>query len=107
MPIGSTAKGPLYGVLSPLGRAAAGSIPLASPLPDLNDKRIGFVWNIFTNGDLLARILADQLAQSFETLKFVNLPSGKKGKWGEYAHKDFSDVVREAGVDAVISVVGG
>ena len=107
MSIDSTGKGPLYEVLSPLGRSAAESIPSAPPLPYLNDKRIGFVWNIFTNGDLLAESLADLLVQRFETLKFVNLPSGKKGKWGEYAYKDFPDVVREAGVDAVISVVGG
>ncbi len=32
---------------------------------------------------------------------------GKEGKWGEYPHKDFPDVVKEAEVDAVIALVGG
>jgi len=100
-------KEPLYGIVSPLGRATARPIPFAPPLADFKGKTIGFVWTIFTNGDCLADIFADLLQERFAEVRFVKLPSGKSGKWGDYPHLDFPDVVREAGADAVIALVGG
>jgi hypothetical protein len=97
----------MYEVVSPLGQPTAKQIQLASPLPDFKGKRVGFVWNMFTNGDMLADTFADLLAERFEDIQFVKLPSGKKGKWGEYTHEDFPEVVIDAVVDAVIAVVGG
>jgi hypothetical protein len=98
---------PSYSIVSPLGRSTARMIPLAPPLPGLNGKIIGFVWTIFTNGDALAETFADLLRERFADLRFVKLPSGKSVKWGDYPHEDFPDVVKEAGVDAVIALVGG
>ena len=98
---------PSYAIVSPLGRSTAKPFPRASSLPDFNKKIIGFVWTIFTNGDALADIFADLLRERFAGLRFVKLPSGKSGKWGDYPHEDFPDVVKEAGVDAVIALVGG
>jgi hypothetical protein len=98
---------PLYEVVSPLGRSTARPIPFASPLTGFDRKTIGFVWTIFTNGDALADIFADLLRDRFDGMKFLKLPSGKTGKWGDYPHPDLPDVVKEAGADAVIALVGG
>lgn len=100
-------KEPIYRVVSPLGRSTHPELPLAPPLRDFKGKRIGFVWNIFTNGDVLSDQFADLLAERYEAMRFVRLPSSRKGKWGEYPSDDFPDVVRESGVDAVIALVGG
>jgi hypothetical protein len=98
---------PLYEVVSPLGRSTAGPIPFASPLTGFNGRTIGFVWTIFTNGDTLADIFTDLLRERFDDIKFVKLPSGKTAKWGDYPLPDLPDVVKEAGADAVIALVGG
>jgi len=98
---------PLYDVVSPLGGSTAVSIPFAPCLTDFDGKTIGFVWSIFTHGDALADIFADLLRERFRDIGFVKLPSGKSGKWGDYPHQDFPDVVKEAGVHAVIALVGG
>ncbi len=100
-------KEPLYEVVRPLGRPTNRQIPIASPLPDLKGKTIGFAWSIFTNGEVLAESFTDLLGDRFEGIRFVKLPSGKEGKWGEYPRKDFPDVVKEAEVDALIALVGG
>ena len=100
-------KEPVYRVVSPLGRSTHHELPLAPPLRDFKGKTIGFVWNIFTNGDVLSDRFADLLAERFEVMRFVRLPSSRDGKWGEYPSDDFPDVVRESGVDAVIALVGG
>ena len=75
-------KEPIYSVVSPLGRSTHLELPLAPPLRDFKGKRIGFVWNIFTNGDVLSDQFADLLAERFEGMSFVRLPSSREGKWG-------------------------
>lgn len=100
-------KEPLYEVVSPLGQPVAKPVPCARPLDNLQGKKIGFVWNIFTNGDVLADSFTGLMRERFDDMKFVKLPSSKRGKWGEYPGPDFQDVVREAEVDAVIALVGG
>ena len=100
-------KEPIYKVVRPLGRSTHRKLPLAPPLRDFRGKRIGFVWNIFTNGDILSDQFTDLLAERFEAMNFVRLPSSREGKWGEYPSEDFPDVVKESGVDAVIALVGG
>ena len=98
---------PVYRIVSPLGCSTTRSIPFASPLNALHGKKIGFVWSIFTHGNSLAEIIIQLMDEQFDDISFVKLPSGKTGKWGEYPHEDFPDVVRDADVDAVISLVGG
>jgi len=98
---------PLYEIVSPLGRCTAKPIRSASPLTSFKGKTIGFVWTIFTNGDVLADIFADLLRERFDGIKWVKLPSGKTGKWGDYPHPDLADVIKDAEVDAVITLVGG
>jgi hypothetical protein len=104
--VGSTDE-PCYEVVSPLGRSTAKPVPLAPRLPHLNGKTLGFVWTIFTHGDALADVFADLLRERYDDMAFVRLPSGKAGKWGDYPHEDFPQVVKEAGVDAVMALVGG
>jgi hypothetical protein len=103
----AAAEEPLYGVVNPLGRSTATPIPFAPSLKDFNGKTIGFVWSIFTHGDALADIFTALLRERFDDMQFVKLPSGKSGKWGDYPHQDFPDVVKESGADAVIALVGG
>ena len=98
---------PSYEVVSPLGSPTAKPIPQAAPLTDLKKKTIGFAWSIFTNGDALADVFSDLLHERFADSRFVKLPSGKSGKWGDYPQEDFPEVVKEGGVDAVIALVGG
>ena len=100
-------KEALYDVVSPLGRPAIEPVPYAPPLSDFNGKTIGFVWNLFTNGETLADSFALLLRERFDDMHFVKLPSGKLGKWGDYPHKDLPEVVKASEVDAVIALVGG
>jgi len=98
--------GKTYEVVSPLGDAVTKKIFPAPPLPDLEGKRIGFIWTIFTNGDVLAHALMDLLGKRFKDVETVKLPGGKGLGWGDYPDESIEDVVREAGVDAVIVTVG-
>jgi hypothetical protein len=100
-------KGALYRVVSPLGSPTIASVPYAPPLSGFDGKKIGFVWNLFTNGEILADTFAGLLKERFDHMHFVRLPSGKFGKWGEYPHEDRPEVVKNSGVDAVIALVGG
>ena len=104
--VGSSEE-PQYSIVSPLGRSTAVSVSFAPPLNDLNGKKIGFVWSLFTHGDTLTDVFTDLLRERFNDISFTRLPSGKTGKWGDYPQADFTDVVKESGVNGVISLVGG
>ncbi len=96
----------VYQVASPLGEQLTKKISPARPLPDLEGKKIGFMWTIFTNGDVLAEALMDLLGRRFENVETVKLPAGKGMSWGDYPDESIGELVREAGVDAVIVTVG-
>jgi len=96
-----------YEVVSPLGRSVVKRIPLSSRIPTLEGKKIGLVWTVFANGDVLANAFADLLAKRFKGTEFVKLPPGKGLVWGNYPEPSIRDVVKEAKVDAVIVTVGG
>ncbi len=99
--------GTTYEVVSPLGRSVTAEQAPAPPLSDIKGKKIGFVWTIFTNGDVLADVLMDLLDKKIGDFEGIKLPSGKENPWGDYPDEGIEDVVREAGVDAVIVTVGG
>jgi len=101
------AKDGTYEVVSPLGRSTVKIIPPAPRLTTLEGKRIGFVWNVFMNGDVLASAFADLLSKRFKNIESVKLPSGKGLKWSDYPDPSIKDVVKEAKVDALIATVGG
>jgi hypothetical protein len=98
--------GKLYEVVRPLGKATLKKVVPAEPLAGLDGKKIGFVWTIFTNGDLLVDVLADALQKRYKNLKTVKLMPGKAAKWGDYPDESIREVVRDAGVDAVIVTIG-
>jgi hypothetical protein len=98
-----------YAVVSPVGQSVFDIKPISPRLANIEGKRIGFEWNLFANGPILADALADLLGRQFAGVRFEKLPPGKGVKWGEL--KDFDEhigsVVKESGVDAVIVLVGG
>ncbi len=58
---------PLYEVVSPVGQAEVlrderkvGRKSPAASLADLNGKKIGLVWTVFTNGNVLLEALRDR-----------------------------------------------
>ena len=95
-----------YNVVSPLGELVTQNISPAPPLVDLEGKRIGFIWTIYTNGDVLAEALMDLLGKRFKDIKTVKLTAGKGVSWGDYPDESIEEVVKEASVDAVIVTVG-
>ena len=101
------ARDGFYEVVRPLGKSGVKEITPALPLAKLEGKKIAFIWTIFTNGDVLADALSEILHHRYPGLQTVKLPAGRNIKWGDYADESIEDVVREAGVDAAIVLVGG
>ena len=98
---------PLYEVVSPAGREPDAGARMAkrspaAPLADLNGKRIGLVWTVFTNGNVLLEALRDLLAKRYRGMEFVELPPGRNTRWGEYPDRTIGDFARENRIDAAI-----
>jgi hypothetical protein len=97
----------LHQVVSPVGKSAVRFFSLSQRLSTLEGKRIGLIWNLFANGDVLAEALADLLQRRFKGLESLILPSGKGLRWGNYPEPSIGEVVRKFGVDAIIATAGG
>lgn len=97
---------PSYAVVSPVGETAAKGLRLAPQLADLTGKTVGLVWIRYINGDVLADALIDLLSRRFEGLRCAKLPPGKGLGWGDYPETSIGEVVKEAGVDAAIVLIG-
>jgi len=52
-------------VLDPTAKPSAEEIAIAPRVHDLNDKRIGFLWNGKPNGDILLLRIKERLSQKF------------------------------------------
>ncbi len=104
---------PLYEVVSPLGEAQTTTrqgkekIPSAPPLARLQGKKIGLIWTVFTNGDILLEALADWIAKRYPGLECVKLMPGRNAKWGDYPDLSLPEYAREQGIDAAIVTAGG
>ncbi|HVN96355.1 MAG TPA: hypothetical protein VMT62_08000 [Syntrophorhabdaceae bacterium] len=105
--VSAAASDGMYEVVSPLGKSMVKVIAPAPRLSTLEGKKIGLIWNAFTNGDVLAEAFANLLKKRFGQIETVNLPSGKGLSWGDYPDPSIKDIVKEAKVDAVIVTVGG
>jgi len=95
-------------VFTPIGRAvsSAGLQP-APRLTDLKNKKICLMWNGKKHGDVLLKRLAEGLGNKFETMKFVELPSGEGRAWSEYPDEETIAVMAERkGCDAVVGAIG-
>ena len=100
---------PLFEVVNPVGQSGVEMIPISQRLATLEGKKIGFEWNQFANGPILADALAELLGRRFNGLQFVKLPPGEGVKWGEILHFDehVGTIVKGSGVDGAIVLVGG
>ncbi len=98
---------PVYEVVSPLGKQASEKIASAPAISGLEGKKIGFIWTVFANGNVLAEAFMDLLEKRrFKSLKLIKLPPGKDKPWGDRPDKSVGDVVKEAGVDAAVVTMG-
>lgn len=97
----------VYEVVRPMAKSRIKQIIPARPLTALDNKKIALIWTIFSNGDVLADALINEMIQRYKGVGMVKLPAGKKVKWGEYPDESIEDVVKEARVDAAIVLVGG
>jgi hypothetical protein len=102
----ASAKDGDYQVVSPMGNSTMKVVSPAPRLTSLQGKKIGLIWNVFTNGDVLANALGDLLSKRFRS-ETVRLPSGKGLNWGSYPEPSIKEVVKEAKIDALIAAVGG
>ncbi len=99
----------LYEVVSPVGQDVASGEGRktdrkspAAPLGDLNGKKIGLVWTVFTNGNILLEALRDLLERRYQGLEFVELAPGRNLRWGDYPDKSIGPWAREHEIDAAI-----
>jgi hypothetical protein len=104
---------PRYHVVSPVGEAETttregrNNIPAAPPLANLTGQKIGLLWTVFTNGDILLNALADWITRKFPGVECVKLMPGRTLAWGDYPDLSLPDLAREMGVDAAIVTAGG
>lgn len=104
---------PQYEVVSPIGEAETATrqgkekIPSAPPLSDLTGKKIGLIWTVFTNGDLLLVALADWISKRYPGIECVKLMPGRNLQWGDYPDLTLPEYARENGIDAAIVAAGG
>jgi len=104
---------PHYEVVSPIGEAQTTTrqgkekIPSAPPLADLKGKKIGLLWTVFTNGDILLEALADWITKRHPGITCVKLMPGRNLNWGDYPDLSLPELAREMGIDAVIVTAGG
>ncbi len=98
---------PVYEVVSPLGKQASERIVSAPAISSLEGKKIGFIWTMFANGNVLGEAFMDLLEkQRVKGLKLIKLPPGKGLRWGDIPDKSVGAVVKEAGVDAAVVTIG-
>lgn len=102
---------PMYEIVSPEGEEPRGAFDSgkfapAPPLADLNGKKIGLIWTVFTNGNVLLEAFAELLARRYPGLSFVNIAPGRNAEWGGYPDRTLPEFTREQGIDAAIVSAG-
>ncbi|OGA27519.1 MAG: hypothetical protein A3I01_13660 [Betaproteobacteria bacterium RIFCSPLOWO2_02_FULL_65_24] len=96
-----------YEVVSPVGEdhvhpQSAGAAPLA----DLKSSKLGLVWTVFTNGNILLHAFRDLLAERYPDMRCVELPPGRNVRWGDHPEQNIGAFAREQGIDAAIVTAG-
>jgi hypothetical protein len=98
---------PLYEVVSPVGEDLSTATASGAPAVDsLDGKRIGLVWTVFTNGNILLHAFRDLLAKRFPKASFVEMPPGRNVRWGDHPEQNVGELAREHGLDAAIVTAG-
>lgn len=90
----------IYEVLSPLGRSSATEIVSSAGI-ELHGKKVALVPMMIRNSDVLLESLANLLEKRFSEIQFIKLPPGE-GNTGDFLDESFTDMVKEAGIDAAI-----
>jgi hypothetical protein len=102
---------PQYHVVSPIGdaRDASGRQKLAagaSPLDTLRGKKLGLIWAVFANGDIVLRAFREHLATRYPDLQFVEMPPGRGLNWGDHPEASVAELARENGLHAAVVAAG-
>ena len=101
---------PQYEVVSPLGDASDAAVQkreIAAPaLESLKGKKLGLVWTVFSNGDLVLRAFREHLAKRFPDLQFVEMAPGRGLNWGDHPDHTIGSVARELAIDGAIVTAG-
>ena len=102
---------PQYEVVSPAGDAndsleGEKKRFSAPPLDGLKGKKLGLVWTVFSNGDLVLHAFRDHLAKRYPDLEFVEMPPGRGLRWGDYPHQSIGELARELAIDGAIVTAG-
>ena len=101
---------PLYQVVWPLGRAVVSSpVKLSPPVSDLRGKTVAEVWDYGFKGDQVFAIIRERLRQRFPGVKFVDYGTfgNIHGPHEREVIANLPGLLRQHGVDAVISGIGG
>jgi hypothetical protein len=78
----------------------------APPVVDLKGRKLGLVWTVFTNGDILLHAFRDLLRERYPDMSFVELPPGRNVRWGDHPEQNVGELARERGIDAAIVTAG-
>jgi hypothetical protein len=102
---------PQYEVVSPLGdtadsRDSVKKAIAAPPLGSLKGKKLGLVWTVFSNGDLVLRAFRDHLSKRFPDVEFVEMPPGRGLQWGDHPDHTIGALAREMAIDGAIVTAG-
>jgi hypothetical protein len=101
---------PMFEVVSPTGDpggAKPGKTPIcAPPLKDLKGRKLGLVWTVFSNGDVVLHALRDHLRKRYPDLEFVDMAPGRGLRWGDHPDASIGELARELAIDAAIVTAG-
>jgi hypothetical protein len=102
---------PQYEVVSPAGdegdsNEGAKAAIAAAPLTTLKGKKLGLVWTVFSNGDLVLRAFRDHLRKRFPDLEFIEMPPGRGLNWGDHPNPTIGEMARELAIDGAIVTAG-
>ena len=97
-----------YEVVSPITAQRQTEAAAAPPLPGLDGKRIGFVWDMLFDGDLVFTAIADELASRFQGMEFVGYETfgDIHGADEVLVLEELPDRLRAHRIDAVVAGVG-
>jgi hypothetical protein len=99
---------PVYEVVWPLGPRSTGLDRLPPRLDDLNGKVIGELWNSVYKGDIAFPVIRAELKKRYPDIRFVEWTEfgDTHGPDADTVVANIPNMIRERGIDAVISGVG-
>ena len=103
-----TMNEPTYDVVWPKSPLGVQAIDLAPRLDSLDGKRVAFLWDYLFRGDELFPLLADELVTRFPTVEILDYDIFGNTHGGDEREMiaALPSVLREHGVDAVVSGIG-